>query len=154
LSNSVGRLYQPVSELRCSLRRAGRCLQARGQAVKVGICTQNSFTSGEAIRCEQGGLARTAPRGICCWALSVCTREGVLAMHSCSGRSCFQTRDVRRDTRGALCVQADQCVRCPPRACVHARVCCFSPIPQGVSTRGRQCNKCMHPWHDSAYAGV
>jgi len=50
------------------------------------------------------------------------------------------------------------CARPPPalraEACVHARVCCFSPIPQGVSTRARQCNKCMHPWHDSVYAGV
>ena len=54
LSKLIGRLYQPVSGLRCSLCRAGRCLQARGLVVKVGICTQNSFTSGEAIRCEQG----------------------------------------------------------------------------------------------------
>jgi len=49
------------------------------------------------------------------------------------------------------------CARPPPAlragACVHARVCCFSPIPQGVSTRARLWIKCMHPRHSSVYAG-
>jgi len=140
---SSGRLYQLFRGLQCSLCRAGRCLEARGLVVKVGICTLNSFPPGEAIRCEQGRPCshRTA-RMLLLGTVSLHTerRTSHAQLQWCS---CFQTRDVRRDTRGALCVQADQCVRCPPRAPPAAhqlgrRACLGAPVraPAPSAARG------------------